>query len=135
MSNKGTVKGTENKGTENINGTANGTENKTIMISNEDIDNFINIIKTQTTYDDYYAIKKLKDFNYDYMKVIRDYMGIKEKKPEPIKSVNQEIYKQIRRNLDTTMKEYRENNPVNLDQVKTNLQESEEKEKDKRDKK
>jgi hypothetical protein len=118
-------KGTENK----------GTENKTIMISNDDIDKFINIIKTQTTYDDYFAIQKLKDFNYDYMKVIRDYMGIKDKKPEPIKSVNQEIYKQIRRNLDTTMKEYRENNPVNLDQVKTNLQESEEKEKDKREKK
>ena len=108
---------------------------KTIIISNDDIDKFINIIKTQTTYDDYYAIQKLKDFNYDYMKVIRDYMGIKDKKAEPIKSVNQEIYKQIRRNLDTTMKEYRENNPVNLDQVKTNLQESEEKEKDKRDKK
>jgi hypothetical protein len=32
------------------------------------------------------------------------------------------------------MKEYRENNPVNLDQVKTNLQESEEKEKEKREK-
>jgi hypothetical protein len=123
-------KGTENNGTEN-----KGTENKTIMISNDDIDKFINIIKTQTTYDDYFAIQKLKDFNYDYMKVIRDYMGIKEKKPEPIKSVNQEIYKQIRRNLDTTMKEYRENNPVNLEQVKTNLQESEEKEKDKREKK
>jgi hypothetical protein len=123
-------KGTENKGTENI----NGTKDKTIMISNDDIDKFINIIKTQTNYDDYYAIQKLKDFNYDYMKVIRDYMGIKEKKPEPIKSVNQEIYKQIRRNLDTTMKEYRENNPVNLDQIKTNLQESEEKEKEKREK-
>ena len=122
-------KGTENKGTENKD------TDKTIIVSNDDIDKFINIIKTQTTYDDYFAIKKLKDFNYDYMKVIRDYMGIKEKKPEPIKSVNQEIYKQIRRNLDTTMKEYRENNPVNLDQVKTNLQESEEKEKDKREKK
>jgi hypothetical protein len=117
-------KGTENKGT------AKGTE-KTIMISNDDIDKFINIIKTQTNYDDYYAIQKLKQYDYDYMKVIREYMGIKEKMPAPIKSVNQEIYKQIRHNLDTTMKDYREKNPINLDQVKTNLQESEQNEKDK----
>ena len=110
---------------------AKETDNKTIIVSNEDIDKFINIIKAQTNYDDYFAVQKLKEFNYDYMKVIRDYMGIKDKKIEPIKSVNQEIYKQIRRNLDTTMKEYRENNPVNLEQVKTNLQESEEKEKEK----
>jgi gas vesicle protein len=102
-----------------------------VIVSNEDIDKYINIIKAQTNYDDYFAVQKLKEFNYDYMKVIRDYMGIKDKKVEPIKSVNQEIYKQIRRNLDTTMKEYREKNPVNLEQVKTNLQESEEKEKDK----
>ena len=112
-------------------GTVKETENKTIIVSNEDIDKFINIIKAQTNYDDYFAVQKLKEFNYDYMKVIRDYMGIKDKKVEPIKSVNQEIYKQIRRNLDTTMKEYRENNPVNLEQVKTNLHESEEKEKEK----
>jgi hypothetical protein len=110
------------------------SNDKTIIISNDDIDKFINIVKTQTNYDDYYAVQKLKEFNYDYMKVIREYMGIKDKKVQPIKSVNQEIYKQIRYNLDTTMKEYRENNPVNLDQVKTNLQESEDKEKDKREK-
>ena len=49
-----------------------------------------------------------------------------------IKSVNQEIYKQIRHSLDQTMKEYRDKNPINIDQVKTNLQESEEREKDKK---
>jgi len=104
-----------------------------IMISNDDIDKYIQIIKTQTNYDDYYAIQKLKDFNYDYMKVIRDYMGIPEKKKNnQIKSVNQEIYKQIRHSLDQTMKEYREKNPVNIDQVITNLQESEEREREKK---
>jgi hypothetical protein len=102
-----------------------------IMISNEEIDKYLQIIKTQTNYDDYYAIQKLKDFNYDYMKVIRDYMGIPEKKEMKMKSVNQEIYKQIRHNLDATMKEYREKNPINLEQVRTNFQESDEKEKDK----
>ena len=77
-----------------------------IMISNEEIDKYIQIIKTQTNYDDYYAIQKLKDFNYDYMKVIRDYMGIPEKKETKMKSVNQEIYKQIRYKMDTSMRDY-----------------------------
>ena len=56
-------------------------------------------------------------------------MGIPDKKENnQIKSVNQEIYKQIRGNLDQTMKEYREKNPVNIDQVVANLQESDERE-------
>jgi hypothetical protein len=59
-------------------------------------------------------------------------MGIPDKKEnKQIKSVNQEIYKQIRYSLDQTMKEYRQQNPVNIDQVITNLQESEERERDK----
>jgi len=69
------------------------------------------------------------------MKVIRDYMGIPEKKETKMKSINQEIYKQIRHNLDATMKEYREKNPINLDQVRTNFQESDSKEKVKDNKK
>lgn len=105
-----------------------------IMISNDDIEKYINTIKTQTNYDDTVAKQKLQEFNYDYMKVIRDYMGIKDKKETKVKSINQEIYKQIRYNLDATMREYREKNPIDLEQVRTNLQESEEKEKDKREK-
>jgi hypothetical protein len=51
-----------------------------------------------------------------------------------IKSVNQEIYKQIRYNLDSSMKEYRDKHPVNMDQIITNLQESDERENDKKKK-
>ena len=66
------------------------------------------------------------------MKVLKNYMGIPDKKENnQIKSVNQEIYKQIRHSLDQTMREYRQQNPINIDQVITNLQESEEREKDK----
>ena len=66
------------------------------------------------------------------MKVLKDYMGIPEKKETTqIKSVNQEIYKQIRHSLDQTMKDYRDKNPINIDQIKTNLQESEERENEK----
>jgi hypothetical protein len=85
---------------------------------------------SQTNYTEEQAIEKLKLFNCDYMRVLKDYMGIPEKKDkQKIKSVNQEIYRQIRTTLDNTMKDYREKNPINVDQVITNFQESDEREK------
>jgi len=33
-------------------------------------------------------------------------MGLDDKKQEPVKSLNQEIYKQLRYKLDSSMKEY-----------------------------
>jgi hypothetical protein len=56
-------------------------------------------------------------------------MGIKQKTlPNKINlnQVNQEIYRQIRRTLDNGMREYREKNPINIEQVANNLRESEE---------
>ena len=42
-------------------------------------------------------------------------MGIKPtEKKAPMKSLNQEIYRQIRTKLDTSMREYREQNKGNL---------------------
>ena len=60
----------------------------------------IRIILGQTNYTEEECIKLLDDNNDDYMQVIRDFMGIRPKKEVPIKSVNQEIYKQLRRKLD-----------------------------------
>ena len=94
------------------------------------LDDSIDIIMRQTDYTKEKTKEKLKEFNNDYLAVIKDYFGIPEKKTQPIKSVNQEIYKQIRYSLDQPMKEYRQQNPVNIDQVITNLQESEERERE-----
>jgi hypothetical protein len=106
--------------------------NDMFFVSNDDIEKNVKNIMGQTNYTEEIAREKLKLFNYDFMRVLKDYMGIPEKKETiKIKSVNQEIYKQIRHNLDQTMKEYREKNPINIDQVISNLQESEEKEKEK----
>ena len=91
---------------------------------------YIRHIMSQTNYSETEAREKFKDFNYDFMKVLKDYMGIPEKKENThIKSVNQEIYKQIRHTLDNSMKEYREKHPVDLNQIITNFQESDEREK------
>lgn len=89
-------------------------------------------IMTQTNYSEEEAKSKLQEFSNDFMMVLKDYMGIPiQKQTNGVKSVNQEIYKQIRYNLDQTMKDYRDKNPVNLEQIITNLQESDEREKDK----
>jgi hypothetical protein len=94
---------------------------------------YVKQIMSQTNYSEEVARNKLNEYNNDYMKVLKEYMGIPEKKTvSTIKSVNQEIYKQIRCNLDQTMKEYREKNPINIDQITTNLHESEEREKERK---
>jgi hypothetical protein len=101
------------------------------FVSNDDLECLVAKVLAQTDYTEEVAKAKLQEFNYDLMRVLKDYMGIPDKKNEvpKIKSINQEIYKQIRHTLDSSMRIYREKNPVNIEQVITNLTESEENEK------
>jgi len=100
------------------------------FFSNDDLNKHLKMVMSQTNYTEEQAREKLKLFNCDYMKVIKDYMGISEKKTERnVKSVNQEIFRQIRTKLDNTMKEYRETHPTDMDQIVRNFQESDEREK------
>jgi Tfp pilus assembly PilM family ATPase len=102
------------------------------FFSNDDLEKHVKKVMSQTNYTEEEAKEKLRLFNCDYMKVIKDYMGIPDKKEEKIcKSVNQEIFRQIRKKLDNSMKEYREKNPINMDQVIDNFKESDEREKNK----
>jgi hypothetical protein len=75
-------------------------------------DKSIQIILSQTTYNEVVAIEKLKQFDNDHIKVIRDFMGLPDKKEDKVRSVNQEIYKQIRKSLDASMSEFREKNQL-----------------------
>jgi hypothetical protein len=73
--------------------------------NNENID----IVLRQTNYTKEVAIQKLGEHNSNAINVIKEYMGVKPtEKKAPVKSVNQEIYRQIRIKLDTSMDEYRE---------------------------
>ena len=110
----------------------NNTNDSINFVSNDVINDLVKKVLAQTNYTEQIAAAKLQEFNYDLMRVLKDYMGIPEKKDiTKIKSVNQEIYRQIRYSLDSSMKEYREKNPVNIEQVITNLTESDENEKTK----
>lgn len=71
--------------------------------NNENID----IVLRQTNYTKEIAIQKLEEHNNNPINVIKEYMGVKPtEKKAPVKSLNQEIYRQIRIKLDTSMDEY-----------------------------
>ena len=72
------------------------------------IDEKVQIVIRQTDYTEDVAKEKLKEFNYDHIAVIKSYLGVVEKKTQPVKSVNQEIYKQLRYRLDSNMRNYQE---------------------------
>ena len=128
MSKVTTDKFTTNKVTDKFTNTTDSIN----FVSNDVINDLVKKVLTQTNYTEEIATAKLQEFNYDLMRVLKDYMGIPEKKDViKVKSVNQEIYRQIRYSLDSSMKEYREKNPVNIEQVITNLTESDENEKTK----
>ena len=99
-------------------------EQKTIETENE---KFIHIVCSQTNYNKAEAFNKLCENNFDYVKVIRDYIKTNEKEQNinKVKSINQEIYKQIRHNLDHSSLQYQKRNPIQLNQVVSNFRESE----------
>lgn len=79
------------------------------LVETDQIDRKIQIVMRQTDYNEVKAREKLGEFKFDEMAVIRDYFGITEKKPSTkVKSLNQEIYKQLRGHLDGAMRDYRE---------------------------
>jgi len=68
-----------------------------------DINNKVQIILRQTDYSEDEAREKLKANNFDHILVIKSFLGITEKKAPPIKSINQEIYKQLRQQLSSSI--------------------------------
>ena len=104
---------------------------KISILNKDDLNKHLQIVLSQTNYTEEEANEKLKLFNYDYMKVIREYMGIPDKKIKKVKSVNQEIFRQIRTTLDSSMKEYREKNPIDINQIIDNFNESDKRENNK----
>ena len=66
------------------------------------------VVMRQTEYTEEQALQKLQEFNFDVMAVVRDYMGISTKNIEPpVKSVNQQIYGEIRNMMDCAASKYR----------------------------
>lgn len=88
------------------------------FIETEDITNKVQIILRQTNLSEEVAREKLKESGFDHILVIKTFLGITEKKALPIKSKNQEIYKQLRYKLDSSIREFnikkeKENGEIN----------------------
>lgn len=66
----------------------------------------VEMIMRQTDYTETVAREKLSLFSNNEIDVIKDYFGIKDAKKQPINSLNQEIYKQLRGHLDSAMRDY-----------------------------
>lgn len=64
------------------------------------------LVIRQTGYTEEVAREKLLEYNNDPMRVIKGYLGIVEKKAPPLKSLNQEIYSQLRGKLNDSIKTY-----------------------------
>jgi len=78
------------------------------------------LIMNQTIYNYEDALLKLKEFDFNHIDVIKNYMGILEKKESSkINSINQEIYKQIRKKMDIS--EYNKKHPLNIDHIRENF--------------
>ena len=79
------------------------------LVETSQIEDKVQKILRQTDYSEETAREKLSQHNYDEIQVIKSYLGIAEKKaPSTVKSLNQEIYKQLRYKLDTNMRDYQE---------------------------
>jgi len=76
-------------------------ENKISFVENEALEEKIQMVMRQSDYTEEQAREKLVKFEYDEIRCIRDYMGIAEKKalPQKPKSLNQQIYSEIRNKL------------------------------------
>jgi hypothetical protein len=77
------------------------------IIETDQIDEKVQKIMRQTDYSQEIAIEKLKEYGFDEIATIKAYLGVPEKKSNTqMKSVNQEIYKQLRYKLDNSMRDY-----------------------------
>jgi hypothetical protein len=81
-------------------------ENKMSLVETTEIPEKIQIILRQTNYTQEQANEKLKEYNFDEISVIKSYLGIVEKTKTIPKTLNQEIYTQLRHRLDSNMRDY-----------------------------
>ena len=79
-------------------------------MSNNNLDNLIQMIINQTNYDEEKAKIKLQEWEGNYINVIKEYLNpnFQDKKPIVKKSVNQQMMSQIRHFMDDISKQHQE---------------------------
>ena len=87
---------------------------KVTFCCKDDLKTKVPLVCRQTNYTEEEALIKLQQHDNDEIKVIKEYMGITTKKEAPIKSLNQEMYKQIRHTLDEGIKDWNEKQEIKV---------------------
>jgi hypothetical protein len=78
------------------------------LVETDLIDEKIQMVMRQTDYNEEVAREKLLEHGFDEIATIKSYLGIHVKnEPEKVRSINQEIYKQLRHKLDSNMQDYK----------------------------
>tara|TARA_B110000444_G_scaffold260490_1_gene307669 strand:- start:3182 stop:3448 length:267 start_codon:yes stop_codon:yes gene_type:complete len=88
-------------------------------MSNNNLDNLIQMIINQTNYDKEKAVIKLQEWEGNYINVIKEYLNpnFQDKKPIVKKSVNQQMMSQIRNFMDDISKQHEERKSKGLTKV------------------
>tara|TARA_B100000902_G_C27272137_1_gene896838 strand:- start:778 stop:1140 length:363 start_codon:yes stop_codon:yes gene_type:complete len=86
----------------------------------------INLIRSQTNYNETEALEKLTHWNNDYLKVIKEYLNPDFEKKKEIKkqSTNQRVMKEIRSFMDNSSQKYinkKNNIETNEDKLKKEI--------------
>ena len=78
------------------------------FVETDKMSEYIDIVTRQTNYSREMAKLKLSENNYDYILVIKNYLGVsaKPKSNHQNKSVNQQIYSQMRYKLNSALDDY-----------------------------
>ena len=76
------------------------------LVETDLIDEKVQKVMRQTDYSEEVAREKLYEHNFNEIATIKAYLGITEKKVHVVKSVNQEIFRQLRHKLDSNMRDY-----------------------------
>jgi hypothetical protein len=79
---------------------------KLSLVETDLIEDRVQRIMRQTDYSADVAREKLREHNFNEIATIKSYLGITDKKTTHIKSVKQEIYKQLRAKMDSNMSDY-----------------------------
>ncbi len=77
------------------------------LVETDKIQEKVALVMRQTDYNEEVALEKLKLHDFNEINVIKEYLGVPIKKAAtPVKSVNQEIYRQLRTKVDSNMRDY-----------------------------
>lgn len=94
-----------NPNNDNVNDISNNRDNDNDNDNDKHYNKNINIIMSQTNYNYEESVLKLKKYDNNIEKIIREYMGIEVVEKKHL-TTNQEIYKQIRSYMDEASREY-----------------------------